>query len=115
MEPTLFDKQIVLENKITKKYKKNDIVVIKKNNLKIIKRIVACEYDKVVIKDGYLYINDVKNNEIYTDNYGILNNEIILKKDEFIVLGDNINNSIDSRNKEIGIIKKNEIKGKIIT
>lgn len=114
MKPTLSDKQVVLENKITNNFNKNNIVVIKKNNLKIIKRIVACENDVVVIKDGYLYVNDIKNENIYTNNYGILEEEIYLNKDEFIVLGDNIDNSIDSRSKDIGIIKKEEIKGKII-
>ena len=39
---------------------------------------------------------------------------VVFGKDEYFVLGDNIDNSIDSRFSEIGIIKKEEIKGKII-
>ena len=41
---------------------------------------------------------------------GILENEIYLGNDEYIALGDNINNSIDSRNESVGIVFKNDIK-----
>lgn len=114
MSPTYKDKSIVLESKIITNIKRNDVVVIKKNNLKIIKRIIGIQNDKIVVKDGYIYINDIKYNNLYINDPGILINEVILEKDEYFVLGDNIDNSIDSRFSEIGIIKKEEIKGKII-
>ena len=37
-----------------------------------------------------------------------------MKTNEYFVLGDNRKNSIDSRFKEIGIINKKEIRGKIL-
>ena len=40
-----------------------------------------------------------------------MNEEIVLSKNEFLVLGDNINQSIDSRDKQIGIITSNNIIG----
>jgi len=63
---------------------------------------------------GNIYING----EILEENYGtetILNagnasTEIILKNDEYFVLGDNRNNSTDSR--MIGCIKRDDIVGK---
>ena len=113
MEPTFKDKQIVFETKIVSKINYNDIVVIKKGNLKIIKRIVGKPNDKLFIKDSYLYVNDKKYNN-YIKDAGILSDVLVLKNDEYFVLGDNINNSIDSRDKKIGVIKINEIKGKII-
>lgn len=114
MSPTYKDKSIVLESKIITNINRNDIVVIKKNNLKIVKRIIGIPNDKIVVKDGYIYINKKKYNDLYINDPGLLINEVILGKEEYFLLGDNIDNSIDSRFSEIGIIKKEEIKGKII-
>lgn len=114
MSPTYKDKSIVLESKIITNIKRDDVVVIKKNNLKIVKRIIGIPNDKMIVKAGYIYINEIKYNNLYINDPGILINEVILGKDEYFVLGDNIDNSIDSRFSEIGIIKKEEIKGKII-
>lgn len=115
MYPTYEDKDIVIEDKITRNYTRGDIVVIKKNNLKIIKRIVGCPFDNLSIKDGYLYVNNIKYDDLLIEEIGILKDNITLKKDEYFVLGDNRNESIDSRYEEIGIIKKKEIIGKIIS
>lgn len=114
MSPTLKDKQIVFEIKIVNKINYNDIVVIKKGNLKIIKRVVGKPKDKLIIKDNYLYVNDKKYNDIFINDAGNLRNLLILNDNEYFVLGDSINNSIDSRDNKIGVIKINEIKGKII-
>ena len=45
---------------------------------------------------------------------GIASNEITLSTNEYFVLGDNRQNSIDSRFEEIGEISKQEIIGKIV-
>ena len=115
MYPTLKNNQLTLENLIFNSYNRGDIVVIKKQNLKIVKRIVDLPYDKIVIKDNYVYVNDKKIDNIITKNSGIIKKEITLKKNEYFALGDNRNKSFDSRNKKIGIIKKNDIQGKILT
>lgn len=114
MNPTYLDKQIVLENKMSDDFKTNDVVVIKKNSKKLIKRVIGCPYDKLVIREGYIYVNDVKYNDLYIEDSGILKEEVILENNEYFVMGDNVNNSIDSRFSEIGIIKKDEIRGKVI-
>ena len=115
MYPTYKDKQIVLESKFLNKYARGEIVVIKKKNLKIIKRIVAIPNDTIIIKNNYVYVNDVKIDDFITEYSGTANSKITLKQDEYFVLGDNRSKSIDSRHKEIGIINKKEIKGKIIS
>ena len=105
MKPTLNDKSLVIETKIVKKINNGDIVVIKK--------VIGIPEDKVVIKDNYVFVNDIKYDDFITTFAGILDKEIILGDDEYIVLGDNRKESIDSRYEEIGIIKKDEIIGKI--
>lgn len=114
MKPALNDKSLVIETKIVKRITNGDIIVIKKNNIKIIKRIIGIPGDKVVIKDNYVFVNDIKYDDFITTFAGILDKEIILGDDEYIVLGDNRKESIDSRYEEIDIIKRDEIIGKII-
>ena len=80
MSPTYKDKSIVLESKIITNINRNDIVVIKKNNLKIVKRRIGIPNDKIVVKDGYIYINKKKYNDLYINDPGLLINEVILGK-----------------------------------
>lgn len=113
MEPTLKDKDIVIMQKFNLSIQRNDIVVIKKNNKMIIKRIIGIPNDYINI-DNYTYVNFKKIDDKYIENNGD-NNEVYLNENEYYCLGDNRNNSIDSRFKDIGIINKNEIIGKIIS
>lgn len=113
MHPTLKDGNIIVIKKFDLKFDYNDIVVIKKNDKTIVKRIVGLPGDLVKI-DNYLYINNEKRHDMYIENVGDMENEILLNSDEYFVLGDNIPNSIDSRFNEIGIIKRKEIIGKMI-
>ena len=72
--------------------------------------------DTVQIKDGALYVND----ELYKESTdvasmedaGIASDAIKLGKDEYFVLGDNRNNSEDSRYANIGNVKRDYIIGK---
>lgn len=113
MYPTLKEGNIVFIKKFDLKIDYNDIVVIKKKDKIIIKRIVGLPGDFVKI-DNYLYINNEKKEKYHIENAGDMEVEILLDYDEYFVLGDNIENSIDSRFNEIGIIKKEEIIGKMI-
>ncbi len=113
MNPTLKNKDLVLVKKFDLKLKNNDIVIVKKNGRIIIKRLVGLPNDRIKI-DKYLYVNDKKNDDFYIESYERINEEIQLKYNEYFVLGDNRQNSIDSRNEEIGLITKEEIIGKII-
>ena len=81
-----------------------------------IKRIVGLPGDKVQIRDGYLYINGERSEEQYglerMNSAGIAAEEIFLGEDEYFVLGDNRNNSSDSRDPSVGVLKREEIIGR---
>lgn len=113
MQPTLQEGQMLLIKKFDVDFDYNDIVVIKKNNKIIIKRLVGLPNDIVQIHD-YVYVNGEKMDNLYIQNPGNAKEKIILKQDEFFALGDNRQNSIDSRFDEIGIITKKDILGKVI-
>jgi len=85
---------------------------------KLIKRVVAVEGDTVQVKNGYLYRNDEKVIDKFDKmkDSGLASLPITVKKGEVFVLGDNRNNSYDSR--KIGAIKikdiSNVVKGKLL-
>ena len=113
MYPTFKDKNIAIMKKFNLDLKYNDIIVARKNNKIIIKRLVGLPNDTIEIKD-YLYVNDNKYDDVFTPSGDIENKKIILGNDEYFVLGDNREHSVDSRFSEIGVINKKEIIGKII-
>jgi len=113
MEPTLKSGQMLFIKKYQLNLQNNDIIVVKKNNSIIIKRLIGLPNDTIKI-DDYVYVNGNKNDDRLTTQKGIVENEIRLKDDEYFVLGDNRGYSIDSRSNEIGIIHKNEIIGKVM-
>lgn len=120
MLPTLQIRDLLLVNKAYYNFSapnRGDIAVFHTDSSladespPLIKRIVAIEYDKWEIKDGRLYINDIAIDEPY------LNGEIIdewgpeiVEKGHFIAMGDNRNNSRDSR--FIGAIPNDRLIGR---
>ncbi|MBQ7358615.1 MAG: signal peptidase I [Lachnospiraceae bacterium] len=123
MEPTLSNSDQVLINRIAyiiTSPKSGDVIVFlpngNENSHLYVKRVVATPGDTVQIQNGRLYVNGVleENNKISYDKMadaGIASNPIVLGVDEFFVLGDNRNNSEDSRSADIGLVKKQDIKG----
>lgn len=123
MEPALYNGQEVLVNRFLYKLVapgKGDVIVFlpngNQNSHYYVKRVVAEPGERVAIRDGVLYINDVPYSEVELDKIadpGILENELILEKDEYFVIGDNINNSEDSRSGNIGPVNRSSIIGKV--
>lgn len=79
-----------------------------------IKRIVAVEGDTVDIRKGWLYVNDIKQEEIYTKTPGSTQQLVTampytIEKGKFFVMGDNRTNSRDSRT--FGTVYENQILG----
>ena len=77
---------------------------------------MAVPGDKVIVKDGVLYVNDKAFEEssdvAAMEDAGIASEEIVLGEDEYFVLGDNRNNSEDSRYANIGNVKSEYIVGR---
>lgn len=123
METTLQDKEEVIINKFSYRFtdpKRFDVIVFKQSGREHsyynIKRIIALPGEKLQIKDGLIYINgevvpEVVNVDVM-NNYGLADEEITLEENEYFVLGDNRNNSEDSRFASIGNIRRDEIIGK---
>ena len=119
MKPKYHNLQFVILDKHSNDYKRGDVVAFKNEKLSsvLVKRIVAVPGESVIIKKGILYISG-KICDYYRDNYfeyaGLLADTIYLHEDEYIVIGDNISESKDSRYKEVGVIRKENIIGEII-
>ena len=107
MAPTYNSGQLVIMQ-YNKSVERDDVIVFTLGNKDYIKRIVAVPHDSVEQKKGYLYINGIKT--YYTSE---VDEKIIeLAEDEFYVVGDNFENSNDSR--YFGVVKYNQIVGKIL-
>ncbi|MBQ7956221.1 MAG: signal peptidase I [Lachnospiraceae bacterium] len=123
MEPTIDNGEKVYINRIAyllSSPKVGDVVVFlpngNENSHYYVKRVVAKPGDAVQIVGGRLYVNNVmeENTEVIFDKMadaGIAETPILLGRDEYFVLGDNRNNSEDSRAANIGPIEKKHILG----
>ncbi len=122
MNPTLSDGEVLILNKFNYRIfdvERGDIISLDYADTKyLIKRVIGLPGETVEIKNNQLYIN----NNLYEEEYLKDNveypdfslNELgysTIPENMYLVLGDNRENSVDSR--EIGLISKKNINGKI--
>ena len=125
MEHTLEPDQYVLVDKLTSRfddYKRGDIVVFTPpegwatgDGTPFIKRVIGVARDRVEVKEGKVFINDVALDEpyVYEGQDTLVTGELstwVIPDDELFVMGDHRNNSADSR--VFGPIGKGQVVGR---
>lgn len=124
MRPVLENGDVVLVNRLVynaRRPRRGDIIVFKpkgnENSHYYIKRVIALPGETVEIIENRIYIDGEKLDEPYEttniDYVGLVSGEMKLKEDEYFVLGDDRESSEDSRNPEVGSVKRAYIYGKV--
>lgn len=124
MLPTLDNGQVVLIDKFMFSLaspKRNDIVCFypkgNENSHIYIKRVIGLPGETIQIKEGYVYIDGVRllEDESFDKilDAGLFEVEFKMGENEYFVLGDNRNNSEDSRIGNIGAVTKDTMIGKV--
>ncbi|MBE5962851.1 MAG: signal peptidase I [Lachnospiraceae bacterium] len=124
MEATLYNADHLLLEKLSYRFsdpERFDVVVFRHYEDGVesyyIKRIIGLPGETVRIEDSVIYING----EVLVEDFGkddtirfsgIAIDEIIIGEDEYFVLGDNRNNSKDSRDPEVGLVSRESIAGR---
>lgn len=123
MSPVLKNGDIVLVNRIVYNAttpKRGDVIVFKprgnENSHYYIKRIIGLPGETIEFIENRIYINGERLDEDYEttniDYVGVVEDKLTLGNDEYFVLGDNRENSEDSRYADIGNVKREYIYGK---
>ncbi len=126
MNDTLVDGDwlFLVGNVLYREPKPGDIIVASKDSFEdgapIIKRVIATEGQEVNIIDGVVYVDGQALSEDYTLDppsvypYASVSFPLIVEEGCVFVMGDNRNNSTDSRSPRIGLIDKREIMGRAV-
>ena len=122
MEPGIYSGDKVLVNRLAYRLKApsyGDLVVFKPNGNENahyhIKRVVGRPGDTLTIESGRVFIDgELLEEKVLTEKIedaGVAEGGITLGTDEYFVLGDNRNNSEDSRSADIGMVRREDILG----
>ena len=129
MSPTLNEGDIAVLSKISHRFftiKRNDVVAIQTADDKLlVKRIIGLPGEEIHYLDNILYINgkayteeflnsDVETNNFMFEDICSLSNcpDGVIPDDMYLVLGDNREDSLDSRDPSLGLVLKSDIIGK---
>ena len=126
MEPTIIvGDRIIVDVRYSResKPKPNDVVVIQRDGAFSIKRVVAASGDTVEGRDDLVFVNGKLLQEPYVEHVGDvlhLNQDmkhfspVKVLPGELFVLGDNRDNSIDSRMAEFGPVREGSVTGRVL-
>ena len=117
MQKTLSDGQLIWLWQWKYVPQVGDIVVTNTKNTAreiLIKRVIATGGQRIVIRDSIVYINDQPLSEpyVYETEWLGLDLDLLVPEGFLFLMGDNRNNSIDSRT--LGVFSNNEIMGKVL-
>lgn len=119
MEPTLVNGDIVLLTKTTT-FDRGELCGFSWNNKLLIKRVIGIAGDWIELDtDGTVYLNGEKLDEPYAKQLAVgecdLEFPFQVPQEQYFVLGDMRESSIDSRNTLIGCIQKDQIVGRVFS
>ena len=122
MQPAYYDGDTVLVNKLEYRIgspKRMDAVVLELENGSTthysVKRVIGLPGETVKIENGKIYINKKELKQFSEEDIlsaGLAAYDVELGDDEYFVIGDNYNNSEDSRVSNIGNLKRSQLVGK---
>lgn len=116
MLPALRSGQLVLVDKTTEAYDVGDVVLFscKALNSTLVKRIAGRPGDRIRIENGCLYRNGVCAADYGADIFaGTAEEELTVPEGCYFVLGDNIAESVDSRDESVGFVVAGDISGRV--
>lgn len=127
MEPTLQDADSLIIEKVSYRFnapKRFDIIVFpyehgNQDKEFFVKRIIGLPGETVRIdEEGNIFVNGEKLEENYgnevIEDPGVAINDVVLGDDEYFVMGDNRNRSMDSRFENVGNISKDKFLGRVV-
>ena len=125
MEPTLSDEDSIWVDKLSYTFGKPerfDVIIFDYDeDTTYVKRVIGLPGETVRIdQNGNIYINekllkeDYGREQILPSNLGRASQPVVLGEGEYFVLGDNRNNSSDSRWPDVGNVKEEDIVGKVV-
>ena len=126
MEPTLIDGDKIVITRFAGNYERGDIIVLRKESFRnepIVKRVIAVAGETIDIdfETGVVYVNGEALDEPYVneltyepEDFETYEQPVIVPEGCVFVMGDNRNNSTDSRRETIGFVDSRYILGKVI-
>ncbi|MDG0809010.1 signal peptidase I [Cohnella rhizosphaerae] len=112
MSPTLNDgDRMLVSTDLSEKIKADDLLIIKVSGKEYCKRVIGVAGDRIEAKEAGVYVNDrlLYKTDFMPEN--AIKPAIVLGEDEYYMLGDNIDNSLDSR--MYGPIRSDQVIGRV--
>ena len=118
------DRLLLISNLFYRQPQQGDVIVACKDSFRdgepIVKRVIAIEGQTIDIdvESSTVYVDGIALEEAYiatfTTSDGDMTFPLTVPEDCIFVMGDNRDNSLDSRSSQIGLIREDEILGKVI-
>lgn len=118
MYPTLDNGDYLMMNRLAYKVgdpERNDIVVFNTEfNSVFIKRVIGVAGDTVKVQNGKVWVNGKELKEDYINGeFHVGDIETTVPEGHLFVMGDNRDNSLDSRFQEVGFVNEDDVMGTV--
>ena len=118
MDPTILAGQTFTVRKFAAEPRGQDVVLLRmprRPELLLVKRIVGVPGDTIEIIDGKIYVNAILLDEPYiTSAWHDNKPKILVPPGAYFVMGDNRDNSLDSRSQQVGYVPEGLIIGAVV-